>query len=97
MVEHLQEKETREEQQKNIHVDLRRKHLALEERKHNEVMVTEQNNLIWRGRELAILANQLEEREKRDRELLSSMRKTIEQQQKRIKQLQQQMHLSILL
>ena len=67
--------------------------MALEERKHNEAMVIEQNKVILREKELAILANQQEEREKRDGELLSSMRKIIEQQQEIIKQLQQQMHL----
>jgi len=93
MVEYLQEKEAREEQQKKIDVELRERHLALEERKHNEAMVIEQNKFILREKELAILANQQEEREKRDGELLSSMRKIIEQQQEIIKQLQQQMHL----
>ena len=93
MVEYLQEKEAREEQQKKIDVELRERHLALEERKHNEAMVIEQNKFILREKELAILANQQEEREKRDGELLSSMRKIIEQQQEIIRQLQQQMHL----
>ena len=95
MVEYLQEKEAREEQQKKIDVELRERHLALEERKHNEAMVIEKNKLILREKELAILANQQETREKRDGELLSSMRKIIEQQQEIIKQLQQQMHLLI--
>ena len=95
MVEYLQEKEAREEQQKKIDVELRERHLALEERKHNEAMVIEKNKLILREKELAILANQQETREKRDGELLSSMRKIIGQQQEIIKQLQQQMHLLI--
>ena len=93
MVEYLQEKEAREEQLNKIDVELRERHFALEERKHNEAMVIEQNKVILREKELAILANQQEEREKRDGELLSSMRKIIEQQQEIIKQLQQQMHL----
>ena len=76
MVEYLQEKEAREEQQKKIDVELRERHLALEERKHNEAMVIDKNNLIMR--EKAILANQQEAREKGDGELLSSIRKIIE-------------------
>ena len=84
-----QEKNSR----KKIDVELRERHLALEERKHNEAMVIEQNKFILREKELAILANQQEEREKRDGELLSSMRKILEQQQEIIKQLQQQLHL----
>ena len=72
MVEYLQEKEAREEQQTKIDVELIERHLALEERKHNEAMVIEQNKLILKEKELAI---QQEDREKRDRELLSSMRK----------------------
>ena len=55
-------------------------------------MVIEKNTLILREKELAILANQQEAREKGDGELLSSMRKIIEQQQEINKQLQQQMH-----
>ena len=46
MVEYLQEKEAREEQHKKIGVELRERHFALEERKHNEAMVIEQNKLI---------------------------------------------------
>ena len=46
MVEYLQEKEAREEQQKQIDVKLKERHLALEERKHNEAMLIEHNKLI---------------------------------------------------
>ena len=42
-------------------------------------MVIQQNKLILGAKELAILANQQEEREKSDGELLSFMRKTFEQ------------------
>ena len=95
MFEYLEEKETREERQKKKEEEQRERHLALEERKHTEAMVIEQNKLILREKELAILANQQEEREKRDRELLGSMSKIVEQQQIISKQLQEQMHLMI--
>ena len=62
-------KRNQEKNNRKVDVELRERHKALEERKHNEAMVIEQNKLILREIELVILANQEEEREKKDGEL----------------------------
>ena len=80
MIEYLEETKAREENQNKVDIEIRERHLALEERKHNDILVIKRNELLVKEKELAILAMQQQEREKRDMELLGAMKK-IEQQQ----------------
>ena len=93
MIDYLEEKKAREENQTKVDIDVRERHLALEERKHNDILVIKRNELLVKEKELAILAKQQQEREKRDMDLLGAMRKIIEQQQEIIKQLQEQKYI----
>ena len=93
MIDYMEEKKAREENQNKVDIELRERHLALEERKHNDIFVIKRNELILKEKELAILAKQQQEREKRDMELLGAMKKIIEQQQEIIKQLQEQKYI----
>ena len=90
MVEYLQEKETREESQKKVDIEIRERQLELEERIHNDMFLIKKHELKLKEKELAILEKQQEDRDKRGGELLDSMKKIIEQQQEIIKQLQEQ-------
>ena len=93
MIDYLEEKQEREENQNKVDIEIRERYLALEERKHNDILVIKRNELIFKEKELAILAKQQQEREKRDMDLLGAMKKIIEQQQEIIRQLQEQKYI----
>ena len=93
MIDYLEEKKAREENQNKVDIEIRERHLALEERKHNDILVIKRNELLVKEKELAILAKQQQEREKRDMELLGAMKKIIKQQQEILKQLQEQIYI----
>ena len=89
----MEEQKAQEESQNKVDSEIRDRHLALEERKHNDILVIKRNELIVKEKELAILAKQQQEREKRDMDVLGAMTKISEQQQEIIKQLQEQTYI----
>ena len=90
LVDYLQGKEMREESEKKCDNELKDRQLALEENKHQDFLDFKRQEQMLREKELQLLLRQQEEREKRDKIMLETMNKILENQQKFFQRLDEQ-------